>query len=182
MKKTPSIKRLAAVVLLVVMLLNLTACSKDQVIRGTYQSEDKATLLVCDRQLLYIVEDEAIYVSDYMIDGDTLNVGGNVLKYDREDDSKITIGSETYTKTSCPLSVRWRLIKWASENRIKSAKLGIIQWAILDPIFMESTNSYGFYAMVGSWAALIGIVLVILILIIIFYNISQSKKKKSKKR
>ena len=181
MKKTIHFKRLAAGVLLLVMLLSLTACSKDQVIKGTYQSEDKEVLLICDRQLIYAVMDDQINVFDYKLEGDTLTVGGNVLSYDKSDDSQIKIGSETYTKTSCPLSVRWRLIKWASENRIKTAKLGIIQWAILDPIFMESTNSYGLYGMIGSWAAFIGIILVILIIIIIVWNIQQSKKNKKKR-
>lgn len=180
MKKTFTVKRMALVMILAVVLFSLTGCSKNQVIKGTYQSEDKEVLLICDSQLMYVVMDDEINVMDYKVEGNALTVGGNILSYDGSDDSQITIGNEIYTKTRCPLSVRWRLLKWASTNRIKTAKLGFIQWAILDPIFMESTNSYGLYSMIGSWAALICLFVLLIIVISIIYNIKQKSKKKKR--
>ena len=180
MKRKSSIGRLVVAVLLVVMMLSLTACSKNQVIKGTYQSADKEVLLICDSQLMYVVMDDEINVMKYTVEGNALTVGGNILNYDGSDDSQITIGSETYTKTRCPLSVRWRLLKWASSNRIKTAKLGIIQWAILDPIFMESTNSYGLYSMIGSWIAIVCLFILLIIVISIVYNIKQKTKKRKR--
>ncbi len=174
--------RVLSVMLLAILVLSLTGCSKKQIIKGAFRSQDQQTLLACDSQLIYVVEDDQISVIPYTLQDDMLIIGDTYLPYEGSDPDSITIGSETYTKTRFPLSLRWRLIKWASSHRIKDAKLGIIQWAILDPIFMEGSNSMGYYSMFGSWMALIGLVLGILIIYIIIWNIRRISKEKKKKR
>ena len=176
MKKTE--KCFIMMVFIIIMAIGFTACGSDkQAIKGTYLSEDGNTMLVSDSEVIFIVQGDNITAVNYTINGDALIVGEDIYYFDGEEKESLTIGSEIYTKTSCPLPVRWKLVKWSSKYRIETASLGIIQWLILDPIFMAGANQVGHYSMWGSWLALTCVVLFIFIVSIVIYNIRKKKKK-----
>lgn len=165
--------------IIIFIIMNLTACGYDENhINGTYLSYDKKTMFVGDKEIIFIIQGDDIGASNYSIDGNKLTIGENKYNFNGKERKSLKIGSEIYTKISCPLSVRWKLVKWSSKLRIESASLGIIQWMILDPIFMTSINSAGFYSMIGSWIALIGVVIFICIIALIYYFVKEMKNNK----
>lgn len=177
-KKTS--KKMFLLVCLLTIIMALTGCGSDpNSLDGNYLSEDGKTRLVCDDTVIFLIQDEEINVSEYKLTGNTLTLGETNFQFSRASDGEsIKIGSEVYEESSLPFSVRWDLIKWSSNYRIKHTKLGVIQWMILDPIFMSGVNSVGHYALVGSWMAFIGLIIFIIVL---YFVISILRERASKK-
>lgn len=167
------------VAIFIFLCVMLTGCGDDSAyIKGAYISSDNQTLLVCDKEIIFIIHDENIGATSYSIDGNFITVGGDTYNYDSGNSDELNIGGTVFRKTTCPLSVKWDLIKWSSAYRIKNSSLGIVQWAILDPIFMGSSNQIGHYSLIGSWIAFVVIILVMGGAISLFMK---AKKKRTSK-
>ena len=57
----------------------------------------------------------------------------------------------------------------------------MVQWMILDPIFMEGNNSVGIYSMIGSWMAFGSLLIVLFIAFVIVIRIKDEKSDKKRK-